>query len=136
MTGNPGTGVLGVEDGVDDELAHVIVLQAVEDGGPVPAGAHQTRHPQLRQVLGDRRRRLAHVLGEFVDRHLAMRQRPEHLHAGGVGQHPENLDHQTGLVVGQPSFDYYLHAYADNTRKDRRHCQPCFELGDRRCGIN
>jgi hypothetical protein len=104
MTGNPGTGVLGVEDRVLDELADVIVLQTVEDGGSVPAGSHKTGHPQLRKVLGNRRRRLAHMLGEFVDGHLAMCQRPEHLHAGGVGQHSENLDYQTGLVVGQPAF--------------------------------
>jgi len=104
MTWNPGTGVLGVEDSIDYELADVVVLQAVEDGGSVPAGAHETRHAQLCEVLGNRWRRLAHVLGKFVDRHLAMRQRPEHLHAGGVGQHPENLDDETGLVVGQPTF--------------------------------
>src|SRR6516165_8086764 len=67
MTRNPGAGVLGVEDGIDDELANVIVLQAVKNGGSVPTGAHQACHPQLGQVLGNRRRRLAHVLGEFVD---------------------------------------------------------------------
>ena len=67
MTGNPGTGVLGVEDGVDDKLAYVVVLQAIEDCGSVPAGAHETCHPQLRKVLRNRRRRLANVLGEFVD---------------------------------------------------------------------
>ncbi|ETZ33611.1 hypothetical protein L839_5663 [Mycobacterium avium MAV_120809_2495] len=44
--------------------------------------------------------RLAHVLGEFVDRHLAVRQRPEHLHASGIGQHPEDLDDQTYLSSG------------------------------------
>src|SRR6201988_1058532 len=104
MTWNPGAGVLGVEDSIDNELADVGVLQAVEDGGSVPAGAHETCHPQLCEVLGNRRRRLAHVLGKFVDRHLAMRQRPEHLHAGGVSQHPEDLDHQTGLVIWTPTF--------------------------------
>ena len=45
MTGNPGTRVLGVEDGVGDELAHVIVFQAVENGGSVAAGAYQACHP-------------------------------------------------------------------------------------------
>ena len=101
MTGNAGAGVLGVADRIDDELPDVVVLQAVEDGGSVPARAHQTRHPQLRKVLGNRWRRFSDVLGEFVDRHLAMRQRPEHLHARGVGQHSEHLDDETGLVVGQ-----------------------------------
>ncbi len=90
MPWDPGTGVFGVEDGVDDELAHVVVLQAVEDRRAVPTGAHQASHPQLGEVLGDRRCRFADMLGEFVDRHFAVGQGPQHLHAGGVGQHPEH----------------------------------------------
>ena len=39
------------------------------------------------------------MLGEFVDRHFLVRQRPQNLHAGGVGEHPENFNHETDLVV-------------------------------------
>jgi hypothetical protein len=44
------------------------------------------------------------MLGEFVDRHLTVGQRPQHLHAGGVCKHPEDLDDQADLIIGQPSL--------------------------------
>ena len=104
MPRHPGAGVLGVVHGVDNELAHVVVLQAVEDRRPFPTGSYQPRHPQLGKVLRHRRRGFAHMLGEFVDRHLAVGERPQHLHAGGVGQHPEHLDDQADLIVRQPDI--------------------------------
>jgi hypothetical protein len=104
MPGNFRPGVLGVVNGVDDELPNMVVLQAVEDRGAFATGLHQSRHPQLGQVLGHRRRRFAHMLREFVDRHLAVGQRPQHLHAGGVGEHSEHLDDQADLIVGQPNL--------------------------------
>ena len=107
--------MLGVVDGVDDELSNVVVLQAVEDRRPLPAGSHQARHPQLGEVLRHRRRGFAYMLGEFVDRHLAVGKRPQHLHAGGVSEHPEHLDDQADLIVRQPDILDYLHAYADNS---------------------
>jgi len=104
MPRNPRTGVLGVEDGVDDELSNVIVFQAVEDRRALAARPHQPCHPQLGEVLGHRRRRFGHMVGEFIDRHLAVGERPQHLHTSGVGQHPEHLDHQADLVVRQPDI--------------------------------
>jgi hypothetical protein len=92
MPGNSRPGVLGVVDGVDDELPNMVVLQAVENRGAFATGLHQSCHPQLGQMLRHRRRWFAHMLREFVDRHLAVGQRPQHLHAGSVGQHPEDLD--------------------------------------------
>ena len=38
MRGHPGSGVFGVVHRVNDQLAHVLVLQAVEDRGAHPAG--------------------------------------------------------------------------------------------------
>ena len=86
--------MLGVVHGVGDELADVVVLEPVEHLRALPAGAHQARHPQLRQVLRHRRRRLADPCGEVVDRSSPSDQRPQQLHAGGVGEHPEHLDDQ------------------------------------------
>jgi hypothetical protein len=34
-----------------------------------------------------------------LTRQLPAHQRPQHLHAGGVGQHPEHLDDQAHLIV-------------------------------------
>ena len=44
MARDSGAGVLGVVDGVDDKLANVVVLQAVEDRRALPAGLHQSCH--------------------------------------------------------------------------------------------
>lgn len=43
----PGAGVLGVEHGVHDKLAHMLVFQAVENRGALATGSHQPGHPQL-----------------------------------------------------------------------------------------
>ncbi len=65
--GNAGPGVLGVEHRVADQLADVLVLEAVVDRGARPAGAHQPGHTKLGQVLRDGRCRLADEFGQFVD---------------------------------------------------------------------
>ena len=98
---NSRAGVFGVEHRIHHELAHVLVLQAVEDGGPGPPGTHQPGHPQFGQMLGHRRRGLTDPLGQFVDRQLRLGERPQHLDPGVIGQHSEHLDHQTHLIVGQ-----------------------------------
>ena len=104
MPRDPRSGVLGVVHGVDNELSDVVVFQAVEDRRPLPAGSHQPRHSQLGEVLRHRRRGFVHMLGEFVDRHLATGERPQHLYAGRVSQHPEHLDDQADLIFRQPDI--------------------------------
>jgi hypothetical protein len=94
--------VLGVEHRVGDQLPDVVILEGIEDRGALAAGADQSRHPQFGQMLRHRRRGLADVLGELVDRHLPAHQRPQHLYAGGIGEHPEHLDDQIHLIAGQP----------------------------------
>ena len=101
VRGHATGGVFGVVHRVGDELADVIVLQPVEHLGAFAPGSHQPRHPQLRQVLRHRRPRLADPFGEFVDRQLTVGERPQQLDAGRVGQHPEHLDDEVGLFVGQ-----------------------------------
>ena len=111
-----GPGVFGVVHRIDDQLADMFVFQAVEDRGALAAGAHQPRHPQLGQMLRYRWRGLAQLFGEFVDRQLTARERPQHPDPGGVGQHPEHFDDQVDLVFGnrQPER-HYLRSYADNS---------------------
>ena len=102
VAGNTGSGVFGVEDGVGDQLPHVLVVEAVKDRGALASGTDQTRHAQFRQVLGHRRGGLPDVTGEVADRHLTAAQRPQHLHPRGIGEHAEDLDDQVDLVIGQP----------------------------------
>ena len=103
MAGHARAGVFGVEHCVGDQLPDVVVVQAVEDRRALAAGADQPRHPQLRQMLRHRRGGFPDVGGQVVDRHLTAHQRPQHLDAGGIGQHPEHLDHQIHLIIGQPT---------------------------------
>jgi len=95
-----GTGVLGIVDCVPDQAGHVLVLQSVEDLRPLAPGPHQPGHPQLGEVLGDRRGRLVDSLNELVDRQLLADQRPEKTNASGIGKHPEDLDDKLGLLKG------------------------------------
>ena len=101
--GDGRAGVFGVVDAVDDQLPDVVVLQLVEDLGAFPSGPDQPGHPQLRQMLGHRRARLADRFGQLVDRLLAVDQRPQDLDAGAVGEHPEHLDRQRDLILRQPA---------------------------------
>ena len=103
MAGHARSGVFGVEDCVGDQLSDVVVVQAVEDGGAFAAGADQSRHPQLRQVLRHRRGRLPDMCCQVIDRHLPAHQCPQHLDAGGIGEHPEHFDDQVHLVIGEPT---------------------------------
>ncbi|BBY17096.1 hypothetical protein MLIT_26880 [Mycolicibacterium litorale] len=40
--------------------------------------------------------------GKIIYRHLTAHQCPEDLHPGGIGEHPEHLDDEVHLIVGQP----------------------------------
>jgi hypothetical protein len=93
--------VFGVVHHVGDELADVIVLQPGEHLGAFAPGSHQPRHSQLRQVLRHRRPGLADPSGEFVDGRLTIGERPQQLDTRRVGQHPEHLNDEVGLFVGQ-----------------------------------
>lgn len=102
VMGGGATGMFGVVDGVGDELADMVVLESVEHLRALAPGAHEPGHPQFRKVLGHRRCGLLDVCGQVVDRQLAIGESPQQLHAGGVGEHPEDLDDEIGLFVGQP----------------------------------
>ena len=52
MPGSVGARVLGIVDGVANQLSHVLVLQPIEDLGPLATGPDQPGHPQLGQMLG------------------------------------------------------------------------------------
>lgn len=67
VTGHTGTGVFGIEHGVDDELANVVVVQPVDHLRPFTPGVNEPRHSQFCEVLRYGRRGLGHALGEFVD---------------------------------------------------------------------
>ncbi len=94
-------GMPGVADRVGDELTDVIVFQPIEHLPTLATGPDRAGHSQLGKMPGHRRWRFADAFGEVVDAELAVDQRPEQLYPGGVGQHPEHLHDQQGVIVSQ-----------------------------------
>jgi hypothetical protein len=87
-------GVLGLVDGVDDQLRGVLVGQPVEDSVAVVAGRHDPGQPQLRQMLRHRGWRLVDRDRDRVHRELTSLQGEHDSNSRGVGQHAEHLDSQ------------------------------------------
>ena len=112
---DPGAGVLGVVDRVGDQLAHVLVLDPVEDLVPCSAGAHQSAPSAAWPgAATPTARGLPTGLGELVHRAAPRRERPQqpdpgrHRRASGTPRRP-----------GRPArgragarLPDYLHAYA------------------------
>lgn len=95
------TRMLGIEDRVGNQLAHMVVLEAIEHGGAFTTGSHQSSHPQFRQVLRHRRCGLSDTLRQFVHRAFSIDQRPQNLHPRRVSEHPEHLDDEIHLIIGK-----------------------------------
>lgn len=70
-----------------------------EDAGALAAGAHQAAEAQLGEMLGDRRRPGAEVIGEPVDGALAVEERPRDPHARRVSDHGQDLDGASELLI-------------------------------------
>ena len=78
--GDAADGVLGVEHRIGDELAHVVVLEAVEHLGAFRRVRTNRAIAQLGQVLRHRWRRLADPLGEVRSPRARPDQAPQQLH--------------------------------------------------------
>jgi hypothetical protein len=92
MAGHTGSGMLGVEHGISHQLLDVVIVEAVVNSGAFTARTDKACHPELRQVLGDARGWLVDVIRQVAHRHLLAYQCPQDLNAGGIRQHPEDLD--------------------------------------------
>ena len=96
--------MLGVEHRVADQSRHMVVLHPVEHLRALSAGAHESGHPQLGQMLRHRRCGLPYQGRELVDRQFLVQHRPEQTHTGGVGEHAEHLGREFRLLPWQPWF--------------------------------
>jgi cation diffusion facilitator family transporter len=99
VDGDVAIDVVGVEQRLRQQVQDVIVGRGVVHEGAFTAARDQTGQPQFRQVLADRGRCGAGEFRQAGDRGFPLQQRPEHLDAGGVGQHPERLDREVDLFV-------------------------------------
>jgi len=94
-------GVVGMEQRLVQQLAHVHVGSGVEHERAVAAGLDQSGEPELGQVLADRGGRGPDQTGQARHRRLALQQRPQQLDPGGVGEHPEGLRGQVDLLLAR-----------------------------------
>lgn len=99
MCGGAAEGVFCLEYGVGDELAGVLVLEAVHDPGSVLAGGNHPSQAHFGQVLGHCRRGLAHGFGQRADGHFAVPERQDDPDPGGVGQHGEHLHGELDILA-------------------------------------
>ncbi len=99
--GDAAGGVLGMVDGVHDELPDVVGLDAIEDLVALATGLDEPSEAQLGEVLAHRRLWFAGAGGQVVDRELVLEQQPQQREPGAVGQHAEDLDGQRDLVLGR-----------------------------------
>jgi len=107
-------GVFGLEDGVGDELACVLVLQAVENARSVLPGGHQASKAHFRQVLGYRGRRLMNHLRQPADRQLTVAQGKDDPDSGCVSEHGEHLNSQFHILAVRLTSAYFricIHTY-------------------------
>ncbi len=102
--------VVGMEQCFLHEPSNVVVVSQVEDPGALTARAHQAAETQLCEMLGDRCRPGADVLGELVDRVLPVEEGPHDPQAGRVSDHREHLDGPIDLIVGRVLNFLRIHA--------------------------
>lgn len=142
MRGHTETDVFGVVDGVSDQRAHMVVFESVEDLRANASGRHESRHTQFRQMLTHRGSRLGQFRGELADGQFAIDQPPQDLHAGGIGQHAECLDHQTQFVGVElartvaPGLVTCIHTQIVNNGTRWRQGRSGDRSGGRRCRVS
>lgn len=102
--------VIGLEQCFGGESFDVLVLGRVEDVVALAPRSDEARQAELRQMLGDCRRLHTDVIGEVVDRMLAVQQRPHDTQTGRVGQQLEGLRGCDELDVSR--LLHYLPAHA------------------------
>lgn len=81
-----GDEVIGVLECLRRERFDVLVLEGVEDVVATSSDAHELCQSQLPQVLGDGRGTGADMVGELVDRVLAVKERPDDPQPGRVSK--------------------------------------------------
>lgn len=85
-------GVLGLENGIGDELADMLVREAVVHAGSGLPRGDNTPEAQLGQMLGHRCLGFVDQVRQLVDGQLAVAQCKNDADPGGVGEHRKHLD--------------------------------------------
>ena len=88
----------------------VLVLGGIEEAGAVATDPHHAGLAQLGEVLGHRRRACADVVGQVVDRVLAVQERPDDLQSGRVDEKLEQGGSR--IELGRGWFSAYLRGHA------------------------
>ncbi|MEY2422039.1 MAG: hypothetical protein QOI95_2106 [Acidimicrobiaceae bacterium] len=104
--------VVRVEQRLLRECLDVIVLSCIKDVVAVSPGADQSGKAQLGEMLGNSGGLHSDVIGQGVDRMLAVKKRPHDPQPGVIGQQLENVG--GGRELGVARLCYYLLGHADS----------------------
>ncbi len=90
---DPASGLSRVCDAHRHQVAHVVVVEAVEDDAALPTRAHQPPLAQRTQLVRDGRAVDPGRGGEVADAELAGRQRGQQTQPGRIGEQREEPGH-------------------------------------------
>ena len=82
-----------------EEPGYVLVVQRVEGHLPIAPIANQPHLAELAQVVGDGGLGGSRDDGQIADTELALRQGPNDLQPGGIGQYLEGVGDEGELLV-------------------------------------
>lgn len=91
-------GMLSLENSIRNELAGVLVGQAVEHSRALASGRHDAPKSKLREVLGDGRLKLMNRVGELNHGQLRVAEGQNDANTRSVSEHREDLDGQVSVL--------------------------------------
>lgn len=130
MSGRAPEGVFGLEDGVRDQFAGMLIFQTVENTRALLARGDDAGKAQFGQVLRDGRRGFPNRLGKLIDRHFPRLQGQDNSNPGGIGEHGKHLNGQLNVlgvwlgVLDLPSRYLLICAHMQILPQNRLFCKP------------
>ena len=91
MSGSIGEWVFGLEEGVTDQLAGVLIRETVERAGAILPSSDDPGETKLGEMLGDGCGGLIDDVSEVVDGQFAVKEGQNDTNPGGVRKHAEDL---------------------------------------------
>jgi hypothetical protein len=92
VAGSAAEGMLGLENGIGDQLRRVLVFQPIEHPLSILSGRHDAREAEFGEMLRYRCRTLVDDVCEVVHRQLAIAQRQDQPHSSRIRKHPKDFD--------------------------------------------
>ena len=90
-----------------DDQPHMIIIQCVDNGFPIPAEAHQLGVLENAQLMADGALGKSQQLGQITDAQLAFQQGVQDTDAGGIAEYPEQVGQIVQpVIVGHHAMEF------------------------------